>query len=73
MLQNKLHVFVAGSFSSAGQNSFAFTVLFRLQNVLINRILFNTTGGGGGGGGLYLIGLIIGCNFFCLHVDEPIT
>ena len=70
MLQHKLHVFVAGSFSSAGQNSFAFTVLFRLQNVLINRILFNTTGGGGG---LYLIGLIIGCNFFCLQVDEPIT
>ena len=72
MLQNKLHVFVAGSFSSAGQNSFAFTVLFRLQNVLINWILFNTTGGGGGGG-LYLIGLIIGGKFFCLQVDEPIT
>lgn len=72
MLQNKLSVLVARyrSFSSAGKNSFAFTAFFFFQaSKRLNKSnLFQYKLKGD----LFPVGLIIGCNFFCLQVDEPV-
>ena len=47
---------------------FEFHHFFKLQNVIISQIHFNTTSTGrrGGGGGL----IFRGCIFFCLQVDS---
>ena len=58
---------------SADQNTFEFTSIFKLQNIVKIEFISILAGGGlKSGGGLIPGGLIIR-SIFCLQVDRPIT